>query len=105
MSHEFYILMILAYLATLTVSAFAGYGAGERGDDGSKDMSTWCVYSTLTGMGIALVILILDTHVTERAFGLKVFFWLGAMLIAALMSTWARRAGYKQYTAKNPYLA
>ena len=56
MRYEFYILMVLAYLVMIAISAFAGYADGERGNDGAEDIPTWCVFSTLMGMGIAMAI-------------------------------------------------
>ena len=105
MRYEFYILMVLAYLVMIAISAFAGYADGERGNDGSEDIPTWCVFSTLMGMGIAMAIMILDTNFAERTFALKIAFWAAGMLVAACMSTWARKAGYAEYRAKHPFLA
>lgn len=104
MSYEFYILMVLAYLVMIAVSACVSYGAGERGNDGSQDMPFLSVFSTLVAIGIASTILILDTDITERTFGFKVFLWLGAMLVAASISAWARKAGYEEYKIKHPHL-
>ena len=105
MSFELFMLMVGAYLVMVAISAFAGYGDGERGNDGSKHLPVVCVFSSAMGMGIALAVLILEANIAEKTFGLEIAFWVGGAFIAACMSTWARKAGYAEYRTKHPYLS
>lgn len=88
------------YIVAVAVSAFVGYGAGERG----KDMPAACFYSSMAGVAAALIILILDVDFSERMALEKIILWAIGMLVAGSMSKWAFKAGYTQFQAKQTTL-